>query len=135
MAGHTHHGSRFRALSPLVEACSRCMHCSGKPSNRTKLPDTMGNRRHFPTPGLPNPVATSLGQGGCKASEFLHRKEETISGVETPFRLDSSYVHQDYADRDCPCVQHKLFFIERHVVTASSARFFLFLGFVLFLTG
>ena len=60
MAGHTYHGSRLRALSPQVEACSGCMHCSGKPSNRTKLPDTMGNRRHFPTPGLPNPVATSL---------------------------------------------------------------------------
>ena len=62
MAGHTYHGSCLRALSPQVEACSGCMHCSGKPSNRTKLPDTMGNRRHFPTPGLPNPVATSLGE-------------------------------------------------------------------------
>ena len=61
VAEHTHHGSRFWGLSPQVEACNRCMHCSGKPSNRTKLPDTMGNRRHFPTPGLPNPVATSLG--------------------------------------------------------------------------
>ena len=60
MAGHTYHGSRLRALSPQVEACSGCIHCSGKPSNRTKLPDTMGNRRRFPTPGLPNPVATSL---------------------------------------------------------------------------
>ena len=72
MAGHTHHGSRLRALSPQVEACSGCMHCSGKPSNRTKLPDTMSNWRHFPTPGLPNPVATSLANEFARCFAVMH---------------------------------------------------------------
>ena len=58
VAGHTPHDNPLGALPPQAEAYSGCMHCSGKPSNRTKLPDTMSNRRHFPTPGLPNPVAT-----------------------------------------------------------------------------
>ena len=60
VAGHTPHDNPLGALLPQAEAYSGCMHCSGKPSNRAKLPDTMSNRRHFPTPGLPNPVATFL---------------------------------------------------------------------------
>ena len=56
----TYHDNPLRALPLQAEAYRGCMRCSGKPSNRTKLPDTMGNRRHSPTPGLPNLVATSL---------------------------------------------------------------------------
>ena len=82
MAGHTHHGSRLRALSPQVEACSGCMHCSGKPSNRTKLSDTMGNRRHFPTPGLPNPVATPLVKVHSKRSKSVLLSAQPVQSVQ-----------------------------------------------------
>ena len=66
MAGHTYHDNPLRALPLQAQAYRGCMHCSGNPSNRTKLPDTMGNMRHSPTPGLPNLVATSLGSGLCE---------------------------------------------------------------------
>ena len=41
MAGRTPHDNPVRALPPQAEAYSGCVHCSGKPSNRTQFPDTM----------------------------------------------------------------------------------------------
>ena len=61
LAGHACHDNPLQALPPQAEACVGCVHCLGKPSNRTNLPDTMGNRRHIPSAGLPNLVATSQG--------------------------------------------------------------------------
>ena len=76
VAGHAPHDSLLGALPPQAEAYSGCMHCSGKPSNRTKLPDAMSNRRHFPTPGLPNPVATFLDRRTGELKRWLLCKPE-----------------------------------------------------------
>ena len=50
IAGHTYHDSRLRALSLQAKAYSGCTHWSGKPSNRTKLPDTMAIGGIVPPP-------------------------------------------------------------------------------------
>ena len=74
------------------------MHCLGKPSNRTKLPDTMGNRRHFPTPGtgLPNPVATSLVQAIVKVASTRPSGYESEPFLSAQLNAANSLpVHKD----------------------------------------
>ena len=110
MAGHTYHDNPLRALPLQAEAYRGCMRCSGKPSNRTKLPDTMGNRRHSPTPGLPNLVATSLGSGLWLVSEA--RRDWELSASTAQGRRRNRKQKNTHKSNMCFRVSHPVLGVE-----------------------